>query len=294
MRFRILFHNRFGAIMELSRPLLSLSVAFTSIAGFLICSREWNAGCLVPFAGVLTLAFGASSFNQFQEQDTDALMERTRKRPLPLKRLSPYVAVIAASAFSITGLSILYFFANPLASILGAFDLLLYNLIYTPLKRKSPFAVFVGAFTGAIPPVIGWVSAGCDILSPQILSIALFMYFWQILHFLLLLRRLDREYKAAGIPTLPDFWCKKYDRIVLIVFVLLVCASTLLFWLFGLVKNRLLACTLVLLDFIFAIYFIRTRIVKCEDIRHERAGGTIHAYIGAVQALLIASALLQS
>ena len=141
---------------------LSLSVVFSSIAGYLLGADEVN------FYTILLLAFGgyfmvgaSNAFNQIIEKDLDVLMERTKNRPIPAGRMSVRSAFILASLFTVCGIVILYII-NPQTAMFGAISIFLYTSAYTPLKTKTPLAVFVGAIPGAIPFMLGWVAATND------------------------------------------------------------------------------------------------------------------------------------
>ncbi|HXC05732.1 MAG TPA: heme o synthase [Bacteroidia bacterium] len=153
------------------------------------------------------LVTGASNgFNQVIERDLDKLMTRTMNRPLPQHRMSVNEALILASLTGITGVGILWYFMNPLSGMLGFLALLLYTLVYTPLKQKTPFAVFVGAFPGAIPPMLGYVAAtpgnGHIGLYATVLFAVQFM--WQFPHFWAIAWVSDEDYRKAGFRMLPS------------------------------------------------------------------------------------------
>jgi heme o synthase len=150
------------------------------------------------------LVTGASNgFNQVLEKKTDHLMSRTQNRPLPQERMGTAEAVILAFIMGGAGIFILWYFMNALSGILGLFALILYVLAYTPLKKISPFAVFVGAFPGAIPPMLGYVAATgrLDIYAWILFAI---QFLWQFPHFWAIAWVLDDDYKKAGFKMLPS------------------------------------------------------------------------------------------
>jgi protoheme IX farnesyltransferase len=161
---------------------------------------------LIPVAGIFMLASGASAFNQYQEWPYDERMERTRKRPLPSRRISTAEALRIAMIFIIGGMLILLYYAPPVCFILGFFNLIWYNGIYTWLKRKTAFAVVPGALTGAIPIFMGWTAGGGPLLAPEALFLAFFIFLWQMPHFWLLTLKYGHEYRNAGFPVLTDFF----------------------------------------------------------------------------------------
>jgi protoheme IX farnesyltransferase len=187
---------------EITKMRLSLSVVFSSIAGYLLGADE------VSFYTLMLLAFGgyfmvgaSNAFNQIIEKDFDALMERTKNRPIPAGRMSVKSAFILASLFTIFGITILYII-NPQTAMFGAISIFLYTSAYTPLKTKTPLAVFVGAIPGAIPFMLGWVAATNDFgIEPG--TLFMLQFFWQFPHFWAIGWFLHEDYKKAGFNMLP-------------------------------------------------------------------------------------------
>jgi len=187
---------------EITKMRLSLSVVFSSIAGYLLAADT------VSFYILLLLAFGgyfmvgaSNAFNQIIEKDLDALMERTKNRPIPAGRLSVSSAFILATIFTILGITILYVI-NPKTAMFGAISIFLYTCAYTPLKTKTPLSVFVGAIPGAIPFMLGWVAASNDFgIEPG--TLFMLQFFWQFPHFWAIGWFLHDDYKKAGFNMLP-------------------------------------------------------------------------------------------
>ena len=187
---------------EITKMRLSLSVVFSSIAGYLLGADEVN------FYTILLLAFGgyfmvgaSNAFNQIIEKDLDALMERTKNRPIPAGRMSVKSAFVLASLFTVFGIIILYII-NPQTAMFGAISIFLYTSAYTPLKTKTPLSVFVGAIPGAIPFMLGWVAATDDFgIEPG--TLFMLQFFWQFPHFWAIGWFLHEDYKKAGFNMLP-------------------------------------------------------------------------------------------
>ncbi len=187
---------------EITKIRLSLSVVFSSIAGYLLGVDT------VSFYTLILLAFGgyfmvgaSNIYNQIIEKDLDALMERTKNRPIPTGRMSVSTAFIIASVFTAFGITILYII-NPQTAMFGAISIFLYTSAYTPLKTKTPLAVFVGAIPGAIPFMLGWVAATDDFgIEPGILF--MLQFFWQFPHFWAIGWFLHKDYQKAGFNMLP-------------------------------------------------------------------------------------------
>jgi len=187
---------------EITKIRLSVSVVFSSIAGYLLGVHQ------VDYVILLLLAFGgyfmvgaSNAFNQIIEKDLDALMDRTKNRPIPAGRMTVNTAFAIATVFTILGIAILYSI-NPKTAMYGAISIFLYTCVYTPLKTKTPLAVFVGAIPGAIPFMLGWVAARNDFgIEPGTLFAIQFL--WQFPHFWAIGWFLYEDYKKAGFFMLP-------------------------------------------------------------------------------------------
>jgi protoheme IX farnesyltransferase len=186
---------------------LASLVVFSAAISFVIGSQEinWSKMLLLILGGFLVT--GASNgFNQIIEKNLDKLMDRTQNRPLPQDRMNVNEAFILAAIMGILGIAILWIFLNPLSGVLGMLALILYTVVYTPLKQVTPFAVFVGAFPGAIPPMLGYVatSNGFGEISFQAWLLFAVQFMWQFPHFWAIAWVLDDDYKKAGFRMLPS------------------------------------------------------------------------------------------
>lgn len=192
----------FSDFKEITKARLAVSVVFSSIAGYFLGAYE-----IEPIA-LLLLAFGgycmvgaSNAYNQIIEKDLDALMNRTKNRPIPSGRMSVNKALTIAIILTVLGIISLYIL-NPKTAMFGAISIFLYTSVYTPLKTKTPLAVFVGAFPGAIPFMLGWVAATNDFgIEPG--TLFMIQFFWQFPHFWALGWMLDEDYKKGGFKMLP-------------------------------------------------------------------------------------------
>ena len=217
-------HNVIGDLKELTKFGLSLSVVFSSIAGYLL------AVDVVSFKTVMLLSIGgycmvgaSNAFNQIIERVPDAVMKRTMDRPIPTGRISVNTAMIIAVALTITGLVILYNI-NEKTALFGAISIFLYTSAYTPLKPVTPLSVFVGAIPGAIPFMLGWVAATGQ-FGIEAGMLFMIQFFWQFPHFWAIGWLQFDEYKKAGFNMMPTGEKnKKASRLILIytVFMLIV------------------------------------------------------------------------
>ncbi len=187
---------------QLTKVGLSLSVVFSSVAGYLLATESINyTTLLLLIVGGYLMVGASNAFNQIIEKDTDALMSRTMNRPLPTGRMSVQQAFIIAVLFTLVGIGILYTI-NPKSALFGAISIFLYTCAYTPLKAVSPLAVFVGAFPGAIPFMLGWVAA-TNKFGIEAGFLFLIQFFWQFPHFWAIGWLQFEEYKKAGFYMLP-------------------------------------------------------------------------------------------
>jgi len=216
-------HNPNASILsdfkEITKMRLAISVVFSSVAGYFLGADN------IDFVTVTLLAIGgylmvgaSNAYNQIIERNLDALMDRTKNRPLPAGRMSVTTAFIIASAFTVLGLVVLYII-NPKTAMFGAISIFLYVSIYTPLKTKTPLSVFVGAFPGAIPFMLGWVAAsGSFSIEPG--TLFMIQFFWQFPHFWAIGWWLYDDYKKGGFFMLPT---GKRDRGTAIQIILYTC-----------------------------------------------------------------------
>lgn len=190
---------------QLIKLRLSLLVVFSSVIGYLMATNgrgEWPQLLLMIVAGLLTTS-SSNALNQVIEKDFDRLMSRTANRPLPTDRMSTMEALLAAGIFGVAGISIFWIYFNQLAALFSAIALLSYAFIYTPLKRFSPIAVFVGALPGALPPLIGWVSATGHLSTVAFLLFGI-QFMWQFPHFWAIAWVSHDDYLKAGYKLLPS------------------------------------------------------------------------------------------
>jgi protoheme IX farnesyltransferase len=192
--------------LEITKARLAVSVVFSSLAGFMLGVEDFSIdGWLI----LLKLAIGgygmvgaSNAFNQVIEKDLDALMDRTKNRPVPSGRMTSTTALIIASLLTILGIVILYSI-NPKTAMFGAISIFLYTSIYTPLKTITPLSVFVGAFPGAIPFMLGWVAA-TGTFGIEAGTLFLIQFFWQFPHFWAIGWFLYEDYEKAGFFMLPS------------------------------------------------------------------------------------------
>ena len=224
-------------LLALCKIKISLFSTLSFAAGWTLASGRLNPASIVLIAGIFFLACGASALNQVQERRTDALMERTRLRPIPAGKISKDLALLFALALVASGLLMLSLSMNPWVPGLGLFALIWYNGIYTPMKKKSRWAAIPGSLVGSIPPVMGWAAAGGRLFDPQIMAVAFFMFLWQVPHFWLLVLNHPRDYERAGLPTIATIFTRKQLQRVTFIWILSTVVACLILPIFGIVQS---------------------------------------------------------
>jgi heme o synthase len=222
---------RFAAdLVSLTKPRITVMVVATMLGGMWVASRYVRAGlsggsALAPVStsdggvsaarlalalfGTVLVVSGASVLNMYIERDTDRLMERTRNRALPARRMAPETALWFGLALSGASIPLLLIGVNVTTGVLAALALFSYVLLYTPLKRRTTLSLPIGAVPGAIPPLLGWTSITGRIDAPGFLLFAI-LFFWQIPHFLAIATFRREDYRRAGLKVLP---VEKGDRV---------------------------------------------------------------------------------
>ena len=237
---------------EITKVRLSVSVVFSSLLGTSV----------VDFKTLVLLAIGgycmvgaSNAYNQILEKDLDALMVRTQNRPIPSGRMSVNQAFIIAVLLTLLGITILYSI-NPKTAMFGAVSIFLYTSIYTPLKLKTPFSVFVGAIPGAIPFMLGWVAATNDFgIEPG--TLFMIQFFWQFPHFWSIGWFLYEDYERAGFFMLPTKKRDKGTAIQIITYTVWTILASILpvFGITGTLKLSVVGAIVMLLFGLIMLYF---------------------------------------
>lgn len=218
-------HSIFDDLKQLTKFGLSVSVVFSSIAGYLLAVDVIDYKILLLLSvGGYCMVGASNTFNQIIERAPDAVMKRTMDRPIPTGRISVNTAMILAVLLTLSGLVILYNI-NEKTALFGAISIFLYTSAYTPLKPVTPLSVFVGAIPGAIPFMLGWVAAtGQFGIEPGMLF--MIQFFWQFPHFWAIGWLQFDEYKKAGFNLMPTGEKnKKASKLIIIYTILMLLVS---------------------------------------------------------------------
>lgn len=281
-------------LLALGKIRLSFSVVFSAIAGYLIATPGVEMMHLLNLTlGGILVVTASNGFNQILEKDRDALMDRTKNRPLPAMRMSVSTAFIFSSVSMIFGLILLYLI-NPLSAIFGAISIFIYVLIYTPLKAKTPWAVFVGAIPGAIPFMLGWV-AGTNDFDVESGTLFAIQFLWQFPHFWAIAWLVYDDYAKAGYYLLPT---RKKDRISAFMAVIYAVWMTLVSVVpyFGLTKTLYLSLPAAIIVFILGGYIIYKSVMMYKQQTDKSARSLMIAsimYLPLIQLVYVIDKFLQ-
>ena len=195
----------FPDLLTLTKVRVNTLVVATTAGGYYMAAPavvDWPTLVLTCLCTAL-VASGAAAINQVDERETDRLMARTRLRPIADRRMSPAVGRIVAGVLSAGGLTGLWLVSNPTAAAVALVTLITYAVVYTPLKRRTSLSTVVGAVPGALPPLIGWASAGGSLATLAPWSLFVVMFLWQLPHVLAIAWMYRDDYARAGLPMLP-------------------------------------------------------------------------------------------
>ncbi len=259
----------FKIVLELGKVRIAFPIALSALMGYILFNHELNQQGWWLALGVFLMACSSGALNHWQERDIDAKMPRTQNRPIPSGKISPAGAFAVVIGFAVTGTTILLL-TNPfIGTLLSWLTLFSYNLVYTPLKRVTAFAVIPGSMVGALPPMIGWAAAGGSLTSEIILLVATFFFIGQIPHFWLLLLMFGDQYKLANMPSLNQIFSDNQITRITYTWVLTTAASALLI-IFFVFKNPMLM--FLLLFYTFYLLFSLTIAVLVQKEFKVRPG----------------------
>lgn len=282
---------------EITKAGLAISVVFSSVAGYLLGVDEINQQSLITLAmlaiGGYCMVGASNAYNQIIEKDLDALMDRTKNRPIPAGRMSVSTAFVIASILAILGIVILYNI-NEKSAMFGAISIFLYTSVYTPLKTKTPLSVFVGAFPGAIPFMLGWVAATGE-FGIEAGTLFLIQFFWQFPHFWSIGWFLYEDYKKGGFYMLPNGNRDKSTALQTILYTLwLVVASVLpSFGFTGQLYLTSVSAIVVLLLGVWMLYFAIKLYQEQTDKAAKRLMLVSVSYISLLQIVYILDKFLR-
>jgi protoheme IX farnesyltransferase len=243
-------------VVTLAKIRIAFAVAITTLTGYILYSGAFSSGIIPVVTGIFLLACSASVLNQLQEVESDRLMSRTANRPLPSGLISKQMALFTALALFVSGTILLWLGSGYAAMLVGLSTMVWYNLIYTPLKKITAFAVIPGSVVGALPPLAGWVAAGGSLSDPRALAIGFFFFIGQIPHFWLLILKLGSQYQRANFPTITQLFSEQQTKRLTFIWIVATAISALLFPLYRLQEHQWSLIVLASLSAILVIWFV--------------------------------------
>lgn len=276
---------------------LAISVVFSSVAGFVLGIDHFEANTwwvLLKLAiGGYCMVGASNAYNQVIEKDLDALMDRTKNRPVASGRMQPRVAVVVATLLTVLGLTLLYSI-NPKSAMFGAISIFLYTSVYTPLKTMTSLSVFVGAFPGAIPFMLGWVAATGE-FGIEAGTLFLIQFFWQFPHFWAIGWFLYEDYEKAGFFMLPTGKKDNGTALQIILYTVWLIIASLL-PMFGYTGSLFLTPVAAILVFLLGLWMLFYA-VKVYQLRTTKSARTLMlvsvSYITLLQLIYIVDKFLR-
>jgi len=280
------------AYFKLGKATISIPVALTGFLGYFLYQPLFDLNALYTLLGTFFLSMGSGAFNQIQERHSDARMKRTASRPIPAGAISVSRAILFATGSALLGTALLLLTGAPLAAGIGVFTLLWYNLVYTPLKRVTAFAVLPGALIGALPPLIGWTAAGGDPKDMQIITVAFLLFVGQMPHYWLLLLKIGNEFHEAGLPVITSLFDPRQIRNLSFIWIAATGVIVLMLPATPIIQNRIISGILILAAVLFLIrMFLLT--YRGELINHwKKAFITVNLFYLLIILVLIADRIL--
>jgi protoheme IX farnesyltransferase len=283
--------------LEITKARLAISVVFSSLAGFMLGVLDFHSSdWLVLFKlaiGGYCMVGASNAFNQVIEKDLDKLMDRTKNRPVPSGRMTPKSALLIAGFLTLVGIIILYTI-NPKSALFGAISIFIYTSLYTPLKTITPLSVFVGAFPGAIPFMLGWVAATNN-FGIEAGTLFLIQFFWQFPHFWAIGWFLFEDYEKAGFFMLPTGKKDKGTALQIILYTVWLLLASLLPAL-GYTGSFFISPIAAIVVFLLGIWML-VYAVKLYQTRSEKSARTLMlvsvSYITLLQIVYILDKFLR-
>lgn len=243
--------------LELAKIKITFLVMLTTITGYALAANKLELNLILPVLGLFVLAMGSAMLNQYQEFEFDAKMDRTKKRPIPSGKITPFNALLLSIITMGVGSSILYLSSGFDAMWLGLLAMIWYNGFYTPLKRKTPLAVIPGSIIGALPPLVGWVAGGGELLDIKALMLAFFFFIWQVPHFWLLMLKYGKQYEQAGFPSLQQYYSVKHIRWATFTWTASTAIAAMMLAAFKVVHSQITAISIAVISTVLIFSFLK-------------------------------------
>lgn len=279
-------------LFELAKIRITFFVGMSAVFGYVLSATAISSAVILPVLGIFLLSCSSAALNHYQERDTDSLMHRTSKRPLPSGTVTPRAVLSMVIALSIVGSALVLFAGNAMALVFSLLAFLAYNGIYTPLKKITPFGVVPGSFVGSFPVMAGWAAAGGFALDPRILAIASFFFIWQIPHFWLLMDMYSADYERGNFPTLRMYFSEKMLSVLTYLWIVILVFTSVFFITTGVINNIPTRVTIAALGLWLLVGTYRM-VSQSSDKRTEKSAFMkINVYVLAVTLVVMVDKVL--
>ena len=282
----------FRSYADLTKYKLSAAVTLSAVTGYFLSGNKVEVSFFLVAAGVFFLSSGSAAMNQYTESVTDSIMKRTSKRPIPSKMISGKNALFASILLYAAG-SILIMCTGLAPFLLGALNVILYNVVYTRLKKITPLSIVPGALVGAIPPLIGFTASEATSLNTGIIGFSLFMFLWQLPHFWLIIIKYREEYNAAGFATIAKYMNDKQIRNLIFFWVLFSTCLIFMFFIISDIPGKALPALFLFLNVTFILLFHRLLFASKYEGQVKGAFILINSFSLLIMILFIAASLLK-
>lgn len=280
---------RIKYLAALAKIRIPVAVTLSALTGFILKDESISLNLILPVMGVFFLSSASAALNSLQEVNYDSRMARTLNRPIPSGKISKARASAIIGVSFLIGFFLLLKSGGLIPASIGVITFAWYNFLYTPLKRITSYALFIGAFVGAFPPLIGWSSAGGNVTDIKIVSLSLMIFIWQIPHFMLLLLYHGDEYKEAGFKVLSNYLSPNQLRNLIRIWILATTISVVPLWFSGVVMSGLFFFLILVIS--AALLFSFLSILKKPVLNYRRAFFLINIYLIMILFLVILDGL---
>ena len=277
-----------AAYLKLGKVTISIPVALTGFLGYFLYKPVIDVAAILSVSGIFLLSLGSGALNQIQERHTDARMNRTKGRPIPAGIITVRKAILFSVICALSGTILLMLTGHLLAAALGIFTLSWYNLVYTPLKRITAFAVLPGALIGALPPLIGWTAAGGNPWNLEIITVAFLLFVGQMPHYWLLLIKIGSEFRDAGMPVITSLFEPRQIRNLSFIWIAATGVIVMMLPATPIIQSRVISLILIISALVFLIRMFQ-HIYRGNLIKHwKKAFITVNLFYLVIILVLIA------
>jgi len=252
-------------IYQLGKFPIAVAISFTCLIGYLLHGENIDTKIISLSVSLIFFTASSLAFNQIQERDIDKKMSRTKNRPLVSDTLKAKESYVYASILLIASSLSIYLCSNIYCLILAFVAIILYNMVYTPLKKHTPTALLFGSISGSLPPIIGWYASGDFVLNETIICFCLFIFLGQIPHFIFLLIKYSDDYKKAGFKTIVSNFSSSQIKTINTIWLISFVSIGLMFPFFDIINSKISITILVLSSILLLLFNYKKKYTKANS-----------------------------